>query len=204
MARPKEFDRGEVLDRAMEVFWEKGFEATSIQDLIDHMGIGRASLYDTFGSKRNLIFEAMDCYVARMRGKILDALSQPGPPRQVIHDFFFSLVEQEHGSHTRSCLVAKSALMTGRDNEQIMNRVCTFMNLVEDTFHKLLVQAQRAGELSRDKDPRALARFFVNSMQGISVTASARGTRPILEDVITMTLSVMDCMTPLDAAQKKS
>lgn len=191
MARPKEFDRQEVLDRAMQLFWEQGFESTSIQDLVDCMGIGRASLYDTFGSKESLIHEAMDCYVAKMKERILDALEQSGPAPKVIEAFFVSLVERGHAGDTRSCLVAKAAMMTGRSNEEIMERVCTFMDTVEDAFHRVLVRGRDEGHIPRDKDPRALARFFVNSMQGLSITSSARAEPRTLADVLATTLSVL-------------
>ena len=65
----------------MDLLWEKGIESTSISDLCEHMGIGKASLYGTFGSKEKLIFEAMDCYVSLMKGKILSSLAQDGPAR---------------------------------------------------------------------------------------------------------------------------
>ncbi len=192
MARPKTFDRAEVLDKAMQVFWEQGFEQTSIEDLAHHMGISRSSLYDTFGSKDALMFEAMDCYVVQTKERIMESLQRPGPARSVIRDFFSSLVEVSFAGHTHSCLVTKSAMMTGRTNQEIMDRVCAFMNLVEDAFRELIERGRRDGELNGSHDPRALARFFVNAMQGISVTGCARAERQALQDVVQITLSVLD------------
>ena len=160
MARPKEFDRADVLDLAMQVFWEKGFEATSINDLVRRMGIGRASLYDTFGSKRDLMFAAMDCYIDRMRTQVLEALHRPGSPREIILGLFMSMIEKQQQGHSKSCLVAKSAMMTGRDNAELMDRVCRFMDLIETEFHGLLVRARKNGDIDSSKDPLALARFF--------------------------------------------
>ena len=192
MARPKEFVREDVLDKAMQLFWARGFETPSIQDLVECMGIGRSSLYDTFGSKEELIFEALDCYVSQMKGRILANLDRPGPARQVIDDFFRNLIERDFGGHTKSCLITRAALMTGRSNEEILDRACDFLNLVEDAFHRILSNGLEGGEITPEKDARALARFFVNAMQGISVTAAARAERNTLEDVVRTTLSVLD------------
>ncbi len=175
----------------MELFWEKGIEATSIQDLVECMGIGRASMYDTFGSKQQLIFEAMDRYVAHMKEQLLASLQQPGPAPVVIRNLFFALVERDFAGNTRSCLMTKSALMTGRDNAEILARVCQFMDHVEGALFDLLVRGREEGDIPADKDPRALARFLANSMQGISVTSSTRATRAVLEDVVEVTLSVL-------------
>ncbi len=192
MARPREFDREEVLDKAMQLLWERGIEATSIQDLVDHMGIGRASMYDTFGSKEALVFEAMDCYVEHMKQEVFGALEQPGPARVVIRNLFLSLLERGFAGNTKSCLMAKSAMMSGRENAEIMNRVCEFMHLVEDALHTVLVRGRKEGDFDQSKNPRAIARFLTNSMQGISITAHSRAERDALEDVVEITLSVLD------------
>ena len=175
----------------MRLFWEKGIEGTSIQDLVDCMGIGRASIYDTFGSKEELLFEALDCYVAHMKAEMLGLLSREGPAPQVIRELFVSIIERGHAGDTRCCLMTKSALMTGRQNDEIMARVGQFMDLVEQSLFDLLERGQREGDIALSKCPRALARFFANSMQGISVTSRTRADRRALEDVVETTLSVL-------------
>lgn len=192
MARPKEFDREEVLGKAMQLLWEKGIEATSIQDLVEHMGIGRGSMYDTFGSKEELIVEAMDCYVAHMKEALLASLQQPGPARVVIRNLFIALVERGFAGNTKSCLMAKSAMMAGRKNAEMMNRVCKFMDTVEDALHDVIVRGVAEGDIRNAPNPRALARFLTNSMQGISITVHTRAERDALVDVVEVTLSVLD------------
>ena len=78
MARPKAFDVDQALERAMELFWRQGYLATSLPDLVEHMGIGRQSLYDTFGDKRQLFLQALDRYAAVMIGGALGRLEEPG------------------------------------------------------------------------------------------------------------------------------
>lgn len=175
----------------MQLFWEKGFECTSIQDLVDCMGIGRASLYDTFGSKEELMFEAMDCYVAQMKQHLLDRLRAEGPAPLIVRGLFEAMVERGFAGSTKSCLIAKSAMMTGRQNEEIRQRVVTFMNAVEDELHRVLSQGIEVGEIPAEKDPRDLARFLTTTMQGLSVTSTTRTNREELLGVVEVTLSVL-------------
>ena len=191
MARPRTFDRQEVLDRAMQLFCERGFESTSIQDLVDCMGIGRASLYDTFGSKEALMFEAMDCYVARMKQHLLDALHADAPAPQVVRNLLQSVVERSLTGEAKSCLVAKSAMLTGGQHAQIMDRVITFVNTIEEELFLVLSRGIAAGEIPAAKNPRDLARFFTFSIQGINMTAHTQGDRHALQSVVEVTLSVL-------------
>jgi TetR/AcrR family transcriptional repressor of nem operon len=192
MARAKAFVREDVLSKAMQLFWEQGLETPSIQDLVDCMGIGRSSLYETFGCKESLIVEALDSYISQAKARILAALDGPGSARTIVGAFFQSLATQNFGGHTRGCLITRAALMTGRSNAEILDRACQFLDEVEEAFHGILTRGVAVGELPSTKDPRALARFFVNAMQGISVTASARAAPHTLRDVVRTTLSVLD------------
>ncbi len=88
MARPREFERDVVLDRAMQVFWSRGYEATSIQHLVDRMGIQRGSLYDTFGDKRALFFAAINRYDRVVTAKLVAVLEEPGSGKDAIRRLF--------------------------------------------------------------------------------------------------------------------
>lgn len=93
MARPKEFDPNEALERAMLLFWEKGFQATSMRDLVQAMGINRGSLYDTFGSKEELYQAAIDRYCDEQTAGMIDMLSAPGEPKDVLERVFQRALE---------------------------------------------------------------------------------------------------------------
>jgi TetR/AcrR family transcriptional repressor of nem operon len=93
MARPKEFDKDEALQKAMNVFWCRGFEATSMQDVVDAMGIKRQSLYDTFGGKHQLYLAALDRYRAEQDAKLLALLGTPGPVKEKLRKLFYEVIE---------------------------------------------------------------------------------------------------------------
>ena len=192
MTRPKEFDRDEALEKALDAFWEKGYESTSIQNLVDRMGIGRASLYDTFGNKHQVFSEALDRYTGRLEAEVIAPLRKPGSPRRILTDFFSGLVNVHCCPDHPSCLVAKSALITCREDKETDARVVGFIVRLEDTFHEILTRARDGGEIDRKKNLRALARFLTNSMMGLSVISSVRRDRKVLQDTVRMTLSALD------------
>ena len=120
MARAKEFDREAVLDRAMELFWSQGYEATSLQALLEHMQIGRQSLYDTFGDKRQLFLEALDRYGKVHIDKMLDRLNETNASLESIREYFADFVRFYSSPRTRrGCLVANSTLELVPHDEEV-------------------------------------------------------------------------------------
>src|SRR5438045_9407687 len=97
MARQKEFNRDEVLHKAMEVFWTRGYEGASIQDLVKHMGINRQSIYDTLGDKHSLFLQALDRYCETQSRKVFDVLERPGSVKRKLRR-----VVEEHVARTMS------------------------------------------------------------------------------------------------------
>lgn len=193
VARPREFERDVVLDRAMQVFWSKGYEATSIQHLVARMGIQRGSLYDTFGDKRALFFAAMDRYDRVVTAKLLAILEDPRSGRDAIRRFFRLKVElamEPRGP--RGCLVTNSAAeLTSRDRGTA-TRIGAALSRIEAAFRAAVVRAQKAGEIDRARNPRALARFLTSSAQGLSVMAKTAPDRSVLEDIVKVILGALD------------
>ncbi len=192
MGRPPTFDRQEALDKATHVFWEKGFESASLQDLEEAMGIGRASLYNTFGSKRELFSEAMDHYGELMDAELLAPLRKPGPARKVLANFFRHVIDFHASSRAPCCLAVKSAVTTSRVDRKTAAWVARFMQELEDAFVRLLNRARKEGELTSDHSSRALARFLTSTVQGLAVTASIRRNRKVLQDITRTALSALD------------
>src|ERR671916_2831660 len=109
MARHKEFDRDEALQRAMEVFWSRGYEAASVGELVKHMGINRQSLYDTFGDKHSLYLQALDRYREVEGQKMYGVLERPGSVKRALRELFEGVVENALGeSGRRGCLVGNA------------------------------------------------------------------------------------------------
>jgi TetR/AcrR family transcriptional repressor of nem operon len=193
MARPKEFERDVVLDRAMRVFWSRGYEATSIQHLVARMGIQRGSLYDTFGDKRALFFAAIDRYHQVVTTKLLAALEAPGSGKDAIRRFFQLKVELAlEPGRPRGCLVTNSTAELASRDRGTATRVGAVLATIEAAFHRAVIRAQEAGEIDPARDPRGLARFLTSSAQGLSVMAKAAPDRAFLEDIVQVTLAALE------------
>lgn len=193
MARHKGFDSEAVLEKAMETFWAKGYEATSIQDLLECMGINRGSLYHSFGDKQGVFLAALDRYDRVVTRRLLEILETGVSGKQAIRQFFLAKLEYARlAGRPPGCLVTNSAIERCRDDPVIGARVRACLAAMEAAFHKALVRACEAGELSAKRDLRSLARYLTNSAQGLSVLARAAVGRAVLADVVRVTLSTLD------------
>ena len=192
MWRPKEFDRDVVLDRAMQLFWSRGYEATSIEHLVARMGIRRGSLYGTFGDKRALFFAAIDRYDRVVTAKLLAILDAPGSGKDAIRRFFRLKVDLSlKPGRPRGCLVTNSTAELASRDRAAASRVGAVLTRIEAAFHRAVVRAQQAGEIDPARDPRALARFLTSSAQGLSVMAKACPDRIVLKDIAAVTLAAL-------------
>ena len=193
VARPKEFEREVVLDRAMRVFWSRGYQAASIQRLVARMGIQRGSLYDTFGDKRALFFAAIDRYDQVVTAKLLAALEDPGSGKEAIRRFFRLKVELAmEPRRPRGCLVTNSAAELASRDRGTATRIGAVLTKIDAAFHRAVVRAQKAGQIDPTRNPRSLARFLTSSAQGLSVMAKAFPDRAVLEDIVEVILAALE------------
>ena len=205
VARPKEFERDVVVDRAMQVFWSRGYEATSIQHLVDRMGIQRGSLYDTFGDKRGLFFAAIDRYNRVVTAKLLAALEEPGSGKDAIRQFFRLKAELSvEPGRPRGCLVTNSAAELCSRDRGTSTKVGAVLARIEAAFHRAVLRAQQAGEIDPRRNARSLSRFLTSSAQGLSVMAKAFPDRAVLGDVVRVILAALDSPHPSPNHRKGS
>lgn len=172
MGRPKEFDRDEVLGRAMNAFWRSSYEATSVQDLVDEMGIGRASLYDTFGSKRQLFLDTLRSFIANAKSKLWEPLTNGCGPRAALQGYLDNLVEFYSNPENHSCMVYKTAVMPQSNDPEVRAMLQGFeTELAQHLERHLLLGAER-GEFSfaADQVQEVLA-HLINGLRGLAVTA---------------------------------
>ena len=192
MARPKAFNEEEVIDKAVEIFWAKGYEATSMQDLIDAMGIQRGSLYGTFGSKQQLFLKSLKRYSVTVVKKLLEILESKPSAIESIELFFSQLVEHLlTAGELRSCLVTNSAIERGLRDEETRQLVLKLLNALEDGFYKTLLRAKENGELSTELYLKVVANYLTSSMQGLLVMGKVCSERSVLEGINQMTLSIL-------------
>ncbi len=193
MARQKEFDRDEVLHRAMEVFWARGYEGTSIQDLVQHMGINRQSIYDTFGDKHSLFLQALDRYREIQSRKVFEVLERPGSMKKNLRRLFEETVARALSAEgRRGCFIGNSMSELAGRCKETATRTCNSVASAEKMFQKALQRGKEQGELRRVSDTRAVARFLYSNLQGLLLMAKATRDRKLLNDVVKVTLSVLD------------
>ncbi|HEY6737754.1 MAG TPA: TetR/AcrR family transcriptional regulator, partial [Actinopolymorphaceae bacterium] len=174
MVRTKEFDRETVLRRALELFWRRGYDGTSMADLVEHLGIGRASLYATYGSKRDLYLEALRRYGELRDPGPLERLSTPGPALPLVREVVRSYVDETLSDpHQRGCFVVNAAIERAPEDQQVRRLVESSWDALEIALTSGLMRAQAQGELPPDRDPRAIARFLVVFLQGVKVVGRA-------------------------------
>ncbi|KAF4516063.1 hypothetical protein B566_EDAN000300 [Ephemera danica] len=193
MPRSKEFNPDDALDHAMHIFWHKGYEASSMEDLLTAMGINRGSLYDTFGDKRQLFVKTLDHYSHKVGADKFAILAQPGPALPSLRRFLRIMIEGALADPLRrGCLLTNSVMELGPHEHDIALKLKQAFQYGEDTFFRLLSRAQEQGELARHKDPRALARFLSTLMQGSIVMIKSGAEADAVIQAMETALTILD------------
>ena len=167
MARTKSFDPDAVLDKAVEVFWSRGFEAASVEDLVAGTGINRASLYGTFGDKKDLFLKAIDRY--NDHSSIKATAETTAPVREVLENLFDGLIKRSTDGRYAGCLITNTVAEFGSSDPDILARVRSSLAERENALDRLLRRGQEEGDVPADADIRARARHLLSTIQGIQV-----------------------------------
>ena len=193
MPRPKEFNPDDALEKAMQVFWHKGYEATSMEDLLTAMDLNRGSLYDTFGDKRQLFLKVLDRYCHGFVAEKFSLLDQPGPALPTLRRFIHGMIEGALADpQRRGCLIANTVMELSPHEKDIAGKVCKALKMGEDAFFKVLTRAKTQGELRADQDPHVLARFLVTMMQGTIVMIKSGASADVVKQTTETALSILD------------
>jgi len=175
----------------MVVFWRNGYEATSLTELIEEMGIGRQSLYNTFGDKHSLFIEAVKHYFDFNGQHLLVALQAPGSPVGNIMKALEQVAEGLVSGECRGCLVTNSIVELSPHDEEVRTIVQSIVNRVEKAIQGTLDRAVKEGEVSADMDTRAVARFLNSTVHGLVVMGKASASRAVLKDVVKVALTTL-------------
>lgn len=190
MAGVKQFDRADVLSRAMMVFWRRGYEATSIRDLVKATGINRGSIYATFGDKKGLFLAVLDHYGEKVGKPLMAELSDPDP-RRAVERMFDSIIKRTSDSRLpRGCLNTNTSLECPVSGDEISRKIAQGFGEQESAIYNVLRRAQTNGSLDRALDSRALARFFLGVAQGLNVVNKAVANPDVLRDIADVAMSV--------------
>lgn len=191
MARTQEFNREETLTRAMQVFWQKGYKATSMKDLINEMGIQPGSIYNAFGDKHTLFIEAVKHYGDVITSNAIKTLMQDGSPIRNLRLFFNEFVERPMDKKCIGCLVVNSVVELAPHDKEAERVVKSILNKIESAFYNCLQRAKKSGEISPDKNIKALSRYFASSTHGLLVTGKANATKEEMKDIVDVILSTL-------------
>lgn len=194
MARTKAFDPDAALQAALELFWQRGYEATSMSDLVEHLGIGRASIYATFGSKHDLYLRAMDRYVETREASFDVELSQPGPALPAVRAVVRRFATEASTPDTRlsGCFITNTATELSPHDPAAARKVESSWEHLEAPLRAALLRAQEQGELAERRDPYALARMLLVLLQGMRVVGKASGDPARVRDAAEQALALLD------------
>jgi TetR/AcrR family transcriptional regulator, transcriptional repressor for nem operon len=192
MPRTKAFDPDDALQKAMQIFWEQGYAATSVDMLVQAMGINRFSLYSTFGGKHQLFVAALDRYRDTLVADLIGGLEQAVSGRAAIQQFFTRLVDFFASAHGwRGCLITNTAVELAPHDPQAAAKVQAYVVRLEEAFYRALLQAQQTGTVAMSSNGRDLARFLTGSALGLGVLAKTLPGRQALEGYAAVVLSVL-------------
>ena len=191
MARPREFDPDEALDKAMSVFWRQGYEATSVQDLVESMGINRGSLYETFGDKHSLFIASLKRYCDGHSERFLNELATADDPVNSIRNFMEMLVDGACSGEWQGCFMVNTATELALEDREVAACLTARMEKNEAGIHQALAKAKKAGTLKSAHSPLALARHVMGLIIGLNVMLKVRPDRKVLQDMVNVGLEVL-------------
>ena len=193
MARTKDFDEQEVLNKAVNIFWLKGYSGTSMQDLVDGLGISRSSLYDTYGDKHTLFLKALESYQCSNSGRFTQIVSGNLSAKDTIKKLLeFIVCELLNDKSQKGCFMVNAEVEVALHDKEVSEMIQKNDQQVEETFFQVIKQGQDSGEIATSRDARALARFLFNTVKGMQVMVKSTTERTIFEDIINLAVSVLD------------
>ena len=187
MPKSVTFDREQVIENVMELFWKKGYNGTSMQDLVDVTGLNRSSFYNSFGDKFSLFGEALKFYQDRQNELLKESFSEARSPKNAIISLFKGISDDIRNGNQKGCMITScTSEMSG--DPLVKDFLVANKDKMVESFSTLIKQAQSSGEISLAKDPDTLALYLFSSLQGLRLTSMIE---PNLEAVSEEILSVL-------------
>ncbi|OKP75529.1 TetR family transcriptional regulator [Paenibacillus helianthi] len=191
MARSKEFDVDNVLGKAMNVFWQQGYEKTSMQDLVTGMGIHKRSMYDTFGDKHTLYIKAMERFAEMTASKMEGRVEGTDSAKEAIRLLFDTIIYKQESEPT-GCLLVNTAVELANHDPAATSKVNEAFLQTEQLFERLVVQGQASGEISSRHQAANLAVFLHNALVGLRVMVKTTPDKDKLQTIADTTLAMLD------------
>jgi TetR/AcrR family transcriptional repressor of nem operon len=193
MPKTKQFDEKEVLVKAREVFCQKGYNGTSMDDLVQATGLSRSSIYDTFGDKHGLFLKSLDQYRNEQHCTMEQHTAKTDSPKKKIRAIFDYFIKDILSDKSRNgCLLINVSLELASVDNSVATIFHANMAEMEQLLASLIKEGQAKGEIAKKFTPKALARHFYNSLMGLRVTGANKPDGDMLREIAKLTLSIMD------------
>ncbi|ALP36260.1 TetR/AcrR family transcriptional regulator [Paenibacillus sp. 28ISP30-2] len=190
MARSKEFEESVVLDKAMRLFWEQGYEKTSMTDLVEHMGIHRRSLYDTFGDKHTLFLKAVELYDNKISTALAAGVKSSKTATEALQFIVGFLICGEENP-AFGCLMVNSTVELAARDADINNKSIEVFSTAEQLFKDIILWGQQDGEFTSEYDARELAEYLHNVGVGLRVISKTSITKEKLRRIANLSMQLI-------------
>lgn len=192
MPRTKQFDEKEVLNKAVDLFWTKGYYATSAHDLVEKLGISRSSLYDTYGDKHCIFVKALQQYRKAKIDEVIETLDKTDNAEKYIKYLFNSIkTSAVEYQRFKGCFMVNSTVEMAQVDKEIAGIINSIMHDFEDALYKAIKKGQKTGAFTTLHSARSLARFLSNSINGLRVTMKSDAGEKVFDDIVKVSLSVL-------------
>jgi TetR/AcrR family transcriptional repressor of nem operon len=193
MARTKDFDENEVLTKAIQLFWHKGYNATSMQDLVDALGISRSSLYDTYSDKHTLFLKALESYQKAGRERINEIVGQSVAAKEtIIRLMELATNDLVSDKQQKGCFMVNAEVEVAPHDQDVSKLVCQSEQQMETAFLQVIKKGQESGEIKNSQDALVLAKFIFNAVKGMQVSAKSGPDAINFGNIIKLTVAVLD------------
>lgn len=189
--RPKDFDEGVVLDKAVDLFWRQGYEGTSLEQLLDAMKMGKGSMYHNFGNKREVFKLALSRFMHNFTVSFSNEIAKSKDPISFIADFFLKVPTQDVIDHRKGCFLGNTVAELACIDKGLEQIAVANLGIMEETFYKYIKEAQGSGRLKTKEDARLLARHLINLWNGLNITRRMYQSPKDLNPLIKFQLRVL-------------
>lgn len=183
--RPKDFDEGAVLDKAIDLFWKQGYEATSLEQLLGVMDIGKGSMYHNFGNKREVFKLALNRFTQNFTTYFESEIARSKDPIDFIRNFFKSIPRQGLNDHQKGCFLGNTVAELASIDPGLEKLAAEHLETFEQLFYKYIKRGKQTGRIKSQEDARLLARHLINLWNGLNITrrmyANAKDLLPLVE-----------------------
>jgi TetR/AcrR family transcriptional repressor of nem operon len=192
MSRTKVFNETDVLEKAIQVFWSKGYNGTSAQDLVDELGISRSSLYDTYGDKRSLFIRALQHVRSTLSKELIKMINHSDNIEEAIRQIFKMTVKEAlEDKLLKGCFMVNTTIELAPHDKDVAAIINQNMTDIENALCLAIKKGQEEGVFSKKQSALSLARFVSNSISGLRVAAKLGTEKRVYDDIVKVTLSVL-------------